>query len=49
MRRYCFPLKDFVAVNPRLDLTRLRTIQFDFDRSPRGVIALDDVGIAGAP
>jgi Chlorophyllase len=49
MRRYCFPLKDFVAVNPRLDLKRLRSIRFDFDRSPRGVIALDDVGLAGGP
>jgi hypothetical protein len=46
MRRYCFPLKDFVAVNPRLDLKRLRSISFDFDRTPRGVIALDDVGLS---
>jgi hypothetical protein len=49
MRRYSFPLKDFVAANPRLDLSRLRTVQFDFDRSPRGVIALDDVGLARGP
>jgi hypothetical protein len=48
MRRYCFPLKDFVAVNPRLDLKRLRSIRFDFDRTPRGVIALDDVGLSGS-
>jgi len=47
MRRYRFPLKDFVAANPRLDLKRLRSIRFDFDRTPRGVIALDDVGLAG--
>jgi hypothetical protein len=45
MRRYRFPLKDFVAVNSRLDLTHLRSIRFEFDRSPRGVIALDDVGV----
>jgi hypothetical protein len=49
MRRYRFPLKDFVAVSPRLDLNRLRSIRFDFDRSPRGVIALDDVGLAWGP
>jgi hypothetical protein len=49
MRRYHFPLKDFVAVSPRLDLNRLRSIRFDFDRSPRGVIALDDVGLAWGP
>ena len=49
MRRYRFRLKDFVAVNPRLDPKRLRRIRFDFDRTPRGVIALDDVGLAGAP
>jgi hypothetical protein len=49
MRRYSFPLKDFVTINPRLDLKRLRSIRFDFDRTPRGVIALDDVGLARAP
>jgi hypothetical protein len=49
MRRYGFPLKDFVTTNPRLDLKRLRSIRFDFDRMPRGVIALDDVGLAGRP
>jgi Chlorophyllase len=49
MRRYRFPLKDFVAVNPRLDLKTLRSISFDFDRSPRGVIALDDVGVIAGP
>jgi hypothetical protein len=47
MRRYSFPLKDFLLVNPRLDLKRLRSIRFEFDRTPRGVIALDDVGLAG--
>jgi hypothetical protein len=48
MRRYRFLLKDFVAVNPRLDLGRLRSVRFDCDRSQRGVIALDDVGLAAA-
>jgi hypothetical protein len=45
MRRYCFPLKDFVAVNPGLDLEHLQNIRFEFDRTPRGVIALDDIGL----
>ena len=49
MRRYSFPLKEFLTVNPRLDLKRLRSIRFVFDRSQRGVIALDDVGLARAP
>ena len=49
MRRFRFQLKDFVAVSPSLDLNRLRSIRFDFDRSPRGFIALDDVGLAGGP
>jgi hypothetical protein len=49
MRRYRLPLKDFVAINPRLDLKRLRSIGFEFDRTPRGVIALDDVGLAVGP
>jgi hypothetical protein len=46
LRRYRFALKDFVAANPRLDLHSLRSVRFDFDRSPRGAIALDDVGLA---
>jgi hypothetical protein len=49
MRRHRFPLKDFVIINPRLDLKRLRSIRFDFDRTPRGVIALDDIGLARGP
>jgi hypothetical protein len=49
MRRYNFPLKDFVAVNPHLDLKHLRSIRFDFDRTARGVIALDDVGLTTGP
>jgi len=48
LRRYRFPLKDFVAANPQLDPHSLRSIRFDFDRSPRGAIALNDVGLATA-
>jgi Chlorophyllase len=46
MRRFCFPLMDFVAINPRFDPSRLRSVKFDFDRSRRGAIALDDIGLA---
>jgi hypothetical protein len=49
LRRFSFPLRAFAAANPRLDLRRLRRIRFVFDRSPRGVIALDDVGFARLP
>lgn len=46
MRRYRFALADFAAQNPALDLGRLTAVRFDFNRSKRGAIALDDVGIA---
>ena len=46
LRRYQYPLKDFIAANPRLDLSHLRSVRFDFDRSTRGVIVLSDVGLA---
>jgi len=45
MRRFRFPLADFQKVNPKLDISRLTQIRFDFDRSKRGAIALDDVGL----
>ncbi|HEY1707057.1 MAG TPA: hypothetical protein VGG10_02240 [Rhizomicrobium sp.] len=46
MRRYRFPLRDFASANPRLDLAQLKAIRFDFDRTKRGAIVLDDVGLA---
>jgi hypothetical protein len=46
MRRYQYPFKDFAAANPHLDLTHLRSVRFDFDRTARGVIVLSDVGLA---
>jgi hypothetical protein len=49
LRRFSLPLRAFAAANPRLDLRRLREIRFVFDRSSRGVIALDDVGFARLP
>jgi len=39
-----FPLAAFVAVKPAFDLTGLVQVRFVFDRTPAGVVALDDVG-----
>ena len=39
-----FPLSDFVESNPNLDIGSLRSVRFVFDRSPRGVVILDNVG-----
>jgi hypothetical protein len=49
IRRYRFPLKDFVQTNPRLDPARLRSIRFDFDRTQRGAIIMTDVGLTDSP
>ena len=49
MRRFRFPLRDFLAANPRLDLGHLSEIRFEFDRSRRGAIALDDIGLTPGP
>ena len=46
MRRFRFPLRDFLAANPKIDIARLKEIRFAFDKSPRGAIALDDVGFS---
>ena len=39
-----FPLSAFAATNPQLDLTKPKTIRFVFDRTPAGVVVLDNVG-----
>jgi hypothetical protein len=46
LRRYQFQLKDFAFANPKLDLTRLHEVRFDFDHTARGAIALSDVGLS---
>ncbi len=46
LQTYEIPLSDFVAANPDFDPGWLRQIRFRFDRTPRGVILLDDVGLA---
>jgi dienelactone hydrolase len=45
VRRYRFRVSDFVLANPRLDPARLRSIRFEFDRTPRGAIVMTDVGL----
>jgi predicted dienelactone hydrolase len=39
-----FPLADFVAANPAFDPATVTTVRFIFDRTPAGVVVLDDVG-----
>jgi dienelactone hydrolase len=46
MRRFALPLRDFLASTPQLDLDHLKAIVLVFDRSDRGAIVLDDVGLA---
>jgi len=44
LQTYELPLSAFVEVNSRFQPTDLKTIRFRFDRSPTGVIILDEVG-----
>lgn len=44
-RRFEFALADFVAAEPGLDPAALASIEFVFDRSPRGAIIVDDISI----
>jgi dienelactone hydrolase len=39
-----FPLADFVEADPVFDPSSLATVRFIFDRTPAGVVVLDDVG-----
>jgi dienelactone hydrolase len=41
---FVFPLAQFQAENPDLDLNTLEQIRFVFDRSPKGAVVLDNVG-----
>ena len=49
MRRFRFPMRDFIAANPAIDIAHLKAIRFTFDKNRRGAIALDDVGFARGP
>ena len=44
LQTYEVPLAVFSELSPQIDLPSLRTIRWRFDRSPTGVIILDDVG-----
>ena len=44
LQTYEVPLAVFSELSPQIDLSSLRTIRWRFDRSPTGVIILDDVG-----
>jgi dienelactone hydrolase len=46
LQTYSLPLADFVAARPDLDVSRLRTIRFLFDRAIAGTIIVDDIGFA---
>jgi predicted dienelactone hydrolase len=39
-----FPLADFVQADPAFDPASLATVRFIFDRTPAGVVVLDDIG-----
>lgn len=39
-----FPLIDFKEANPAFDPAKLRKVTFVFDRTPKGVVVLDDIG-----
>lgn len=39
-----FPLADFVRANPAFDPANLRTLRLVFDRTPAGVLVLDNAG-----
>jgi hypothetical protein len=45
LQSYALPLADFARANPQFDPARLRAIRFVFDRTPRGSVVLDAVGL----
>jgi dienelactone hydrolase len=46
LQSYSVPLADLQAVAPRLDVSRIDTIRFLFDRAPVGTVIIDDVGFS---
>lgn len=47
-RRYAFPLADFVKDDPAFDANQLAGVRFDFGKSTRGAVIIDDIAIAPA-
>lgn len=46
LQTYQIPMEWFIEENPSFDPAKLHTISFLFDRTDRGVILLDEIGIA---
>jgi dienelactone hydrolase len=46
LQTYSLPLADFRAAAPALDVRRIRSIRFLFDRAMAGTIIVDDIGFA---
>jgi hypothetical protein len=46
LQTYSLPLADFTAAETALDVRRLRTVRFLFDRAVAGTIIVDDIGFA---
>ncbi len=46
---FALPLADFGARDPAFDVAALAEVRFVFDRTPAGVVILDDVGFATPP
>ncbi len=49
MQTFELPLRAFADAKPGFDPAALREVRFVFDRSPEGVVILDDVGFAEEP
>ncbi|MDH3224687.1 MAG: hypothetical protein OEO23_13295, partial [Gemmatimonadota bacterium] len=46
LQHFSIPLADFVEVNRRFDPTRLAAVRFTFDRTQRGTVVVDDIGVS---
>jgi hypothetical protein len=46
LQTYSIPLGDFKRLQPALDLRRIRSVRFKFDRAVAGTIIVDDIGFA---
>ena len=46
LQSYSIPLGDFETVSPSLDLSRLTSVRFVFDRVHAGEVAVDQIGFS---
>ena len=49
LQSYSILLRDFLRVNPQVNIEKLRNIRFVFDLVPAGTVVLDDVGFSDMP